>query len=195
MYAETDNAYRAVVDDCKRLFLRKAEDYGDSWRLFRLSSLTDQIFIKAKRIRQLEELPEGPAVPEDAAVEYQGIFNYAVMALIGLWFHREIPAIDPTSEQEPVPLPPSDLAAIYDRITSRLHDLMRRKNHDYGEAWRAVRLSFITDQLLVRVWRLRNLEDDGGRATSSEGADANYADIANYCAFALIRLRETGRGA
>lgn len=190
MYATTDDAFLAAVNNCKALFLRKAADYGGSWRLFRLPSLTDQIFIKARRIRQLEELEDGPAVPEGAAEEYMGIFNYAVMALMRLWYPGDLPEIDLGAEQGRDPISLTDLAAIYQRVADRLRELMRRKNHDYGEAWRAMRLSSITDQVLVRVWRLKKMEDNAGRTLASEGADANYADIANYCVFALIRLSD-----
>ncbi len=190
MYAGTDDAYLRVVQAAKELFLRKAEDYGGSWRLFRLASLTDQIFIKARRIRQIEEMPDRPAVPEGAADEYRGIFNYAVMALMRLWFPEQLPEVDLAAEPAltQVPLPTLDL--LYTEIVGRLRDLMRRKNHDYGEAWRAMRLSSMTDQILVRVCRLKQLEDNAGRTKVSEGADANYADIANYSVFALIRLAE-----
>ena len=189
MYAETENAFQTVVRECKELFLRKAEDYGGSWRLFRFPSLTDQIFIKARRIRQLEEMADGPAIPESAEEEYRGIFNYAVMALMRLWYAEDLPEVDLT-ERTFVRLLAAKLAAVYGRVLDRLLDLMRRKNHDYGEAWRAMRVSSITDQVLVRVWRLKQLEDNRGHASISEGIDANYADIANYCVFALIRLGE-----
>lgn len=189
MYTETDEAFLTVTGECRELFLRKTGDYGGSWRLFRLPSLTDQIFIKARRIRQLEEMTEGPAIPEGTLEEYRGIFNYAVMALMRLWHPRDLPEVDLAAGPPLVRTPTVVLTATYDRVADRLHDLMRRKNHDYGEAWRAIRVSSITDQILVRVCRLKQIEDNNGRAAVSEGADANYADIANYCAFALIRLR------
>lgn len=188
MYAGTEDAYLGVVQAAKELFIRKAEDYGGSWRLFRLASLTDQIFIKARRIRQLEEMPDQPAVPEGAVDEYRGIFNYAVMALMRLWFPEQLPEADLTAEHALVQVPLPALDRLYLEVVARLRDLMRRKNHDYGEAWRAMRLSSMTDQILVRVCRLKQLEDNAGRTRVSEGADANYADIANYSVFALIRL-------
>lgn len=190
MYSMTETAFLEAVGEARELFLRKAEDYGGSWRLFRLPSLTDQIYIKARRIRQLEEIPDGPAVPEGTAEEYRGILNYAVMALMRLWYPEEFPEADLAAEEPFANCSLPEMAAVYDRVSGRLRDLMRRKNHDYGEAWRTMRLSSITDQILVRVWRLRRLEENGGRAKASEGADANYADIANYCAFALIKLRD-----
>ena len=190
MYVETENAFQTVVRECKELFLRKAGDYGGSWRLFRFPSLTDQIFIKARRIRQLEEIAEGPAIPEGALEDYSGIFNYAVMALMRLWYPETLPEVNLGMEEPFVHIPTSMLGMVYDQVVDRLLDLMRRKNHDYGEVWRAMRLSSFTDQVLVRIWRLKKLEDNGGRASISEGADANYADIANYCAFALIKLQE-----
>lgn len=192
MYSGTEEAYRGVVQATKELFLRKAEDYGGSWRLFRLSSLTDQIFIKARRIRQLEEMPDRPAVPEGAADEYRGIFNYAVMALMRLWHPGDLPESEPAEEPTVVQVPLPVLDRLYTAVVESLRDLLRRKNHDYGEAWRAMRLSSMTDQILVRVSRLKQLEDNAGRAKVSEGADANYADIANYSVFALIRLADDG---
>ncbi len=189
---QTSAAFRAASKECRDLFMRKAADYGDSWRLFRLPSLTDQIFIKARRIRQLEEMPDRPAVPEGAAEEYRGIFNYAVMALMRLWHADRLPGIDPRDGWTAADLPPAELSGLYDEVVARLEDLMRRKNHDYGEAWRMMRLSSFTDQILVRVWRLKKMEDNGGKAAASEGADANYADIANYSLFALIRLGNPG---
>ncbi|MGE5549854.1 MAG: DUF1599 domain-containing protein [Bacteroidota bacterium] len=188
MYTATETAFLTVAQECREVFQRKAEDYGGSWRLFRHSSLTDQVFIKARRIRQLEEMGDRPAVPEGVADEYRGIFNYAVMALMRLWYPDDLPDVDLAGTDPFSPLSADGQTAVYDRVVERLLELMRRKNHDYGEAWRAMRLSSMTDQILVRVWRLKQLEDNGGRAKVSEGADANYADIANYCIFALIRL-------
>ncbi len=192
MYTQTEEAFRTAAERCRDLFLRKAADYGGSWRLFRLSSLTDQIFIKARRIRQLEEMPDRPAVPEGAADEYCGIFNYAVMALMRLWFPDRLPEFELQGEWSAHDLPAGEIGELYALVIARLEDLMLRKNHDYGEAWRVMRVSSITDQILVRVWRLKKMEDNGGRTAVSEGADANYADIANYCLFALIRLEGAG---
>jgi len=195
MNSQTDQAYLDAIGECKALFLRKAEDYGGSWRLFRLSSLTDQIFIKANRIRQLEEMPDRPAIPEGEVDEYKGVFNYAVMALMRLWYPEELPEVNLLTSDGFTHISLSVLHSVYDRVTSRLYGLMQKKNHDYGDIWRAMRVSSITDQLLVRVWRLKNLEDKGGQVRCSEGADANYADIANYATFALLKLAETtGRG-
>ena len=187
MYRETSNAHARAVQGAKGIFLRKAGDYGASWRIFRLPSLTDQIFIKARRIRRRAELPGRPAVPEGPLEEYQGILNYAVMALIRLWYPEELPEIDPAGEPPAAAVAPEVLSALYDRVAARLHALMERKNHDYGEAWRGMRLSSITDQILVRVFRLKHLEDNAG--PEADRAEI-YADIANYAAFALIRLAE-----
>ncbi|NLG84358.1 MAG: DUF1599 domain-containing protein [Firmicutes bacterium] len=191
MYPQTVAAYTRVLKEAKETFLRKTGNYGASWLVFRLSSLTDQIFIKARRIRRLEEMTDRPAVPEGPHEEYQGILNYAVMALMRLWQPTALPAPAWDNPASCAGLPPATLSALYDQVAERLRALMERKNHDYGEAWRGMRLSSITDHILVRVFRLKHLEDHPEQSDEIDRAEI-YADIANYAVFALIRLAEEG---
>ncbi|MGQ9780197.1 MAG: DUF1599 domain-containing protein [Bacillota bacterium] len=189
MYHKTTQAYAQALKEAKETFLRKTGDYGASWLVFRLPSLTDQIFIKARRIRRLEEMTDRPAVPEGPREEYQGILNYAVMALIRLWYPEALPELAWDNPSSFAGLAPETLSALYDRVAERLRALMERKNHDYGEAWRGMRLSSITDQILVRVFRLKHLEDHPDQSGEVDRAEI-YADIANYAVFGLIRLAE-----
>ena len=181
--------YDSVVADCRRLFLGKAKDYGVSWLVFRLPSLTDQIMIKARRIRRLEETEGVSRIPEGVDVEYRGILNYCVMAVIKLWYSEQIPQADRVLDGEetldPLPL----LEEFYGNVVSRTKGLLERKNHDYDEAWRDMRLSSITDQILVKLMRIKAIERNQGEVTISEGLDSHYSDILNYCAFALINLQ------
>ncbi len=171
--------YDEVVRSCREVFLAKTKDYGTAWRILRASSLTDQLFIKARRIRTLEEGAE-QKVPDDIGQEYIGLVNYSVMALIQL----ALP------EGAPLELPLEEVKDRYDACLDEIRALMQAKNNDYGEAWRGMRISSLTDMILMKLLRIKQIEDNAGRTIASEGLEANYQDIVNYAIFALIRLSE-----
>lgn len=154
-------------------------DYGTAWRILRPSSLTDQLFIKASRIRSLEENEEHK-VDEGREVEYLGLVNYCIMAMIQL----EIPA------DQGLELDPKEVEQLYDKYMQLTRELMKAKNHDYGEAWRDMRLSSLTDLILMKLLRVKQIEDNNGKTLISEGLMANYQDMANYAIFALIKMSE-----
>ena len=172
--------YDAVVDECVTLFTQKAHDYGTAWRILRVSSLTDQVFIKAQRIRTLQEVGESK-VGEGIRPELIGIVNYAGMALVQLTM-GVVDQPDLSAEQAK--------AALLKELNGA-RELMRRKNHDYGEAWRSMRVSSLVDLILMKLLRIKSIEDNQGRTLVSEGIDANWADIVNYAVFALILEGET----
>ena len=178
--ALTLEQYDAQVAVCTGLFLDKMHDYGTAWRILRPSSLTDQIFIKAQRIRTLQEGGERK-VDEGIQPEFVGIVNYCMMALLQM----ELP------EEAPMELEPAEAERLFRGMVERTRSLMMRKNHDYGEAWRDMRISSLTDLILMKLLRIKQLEDLDGGAKVSEGADAGYMDMANYALFALIHLAST----
>ncbi|MEM9001467.1 MAG: DUF1599 domain-containing protein [Bacteroidota bacterium] len=174
---QTSEQYDLVIDGCRQLFKKKAKDYGTAWRILRLPSLTDQLFIKAQRIRGLQE-NETQKVDEDEGSEFIGIVNYAVMALIQLQ--------KGVAEQPDMTI--DEAVALYDEKVKLTKALMENKNHDYGEAWREMRVSSLTDLILQKLLRVKQIEDNEGMTLVSEGVDANYQDIINYAIFALIHL-------
>ena len=176
---KTLDQYRQIEERCKAVFLGKHRDYGVAWHILRLSSLTDQMYIKARRIRSLEE-NDLRKVDEGIEPEYVGLVNYGVMSLMKLELEEE--AIKALS--------PEELSESYDKYLKDARDLMTNKNHDYGEAWRHMRVSSLTDLILMKLLRIRQIEDNEGKTMHSEGLDANYIDIINYSIFALIRLSE-----
>jgi hypothetical protein len=177
---QTSRQFDAVIRVCKDIFLKKNADYGTSWRILRATTITDQLFIKAQRIRGIET--KGfHLVDEGVEPEYIGIVNYSVMGLIQMRLQSD----------EPIDLPISEAEIYFDEIASTVKALMVTKNHDYGEAWREMRVSSFTDMILVRLMRIRQIEDNQGQTLVSEGIDSNYMDIINYAIFALIRLGET----
>lgn len=176
---QTSKQYDAVIHTCRELFLKKTKDYGTAWRILRLPSLTDQIFIKAQRIRGLQENLERK-VNEGEQSEFMGIINYAIMALV---------QIDKGVVQQP-DLGMEDAIELYDDKASLTKKLMEDKNHDYGEAWREMRVSSLTDLILQKLLRVKQIEDNNGETLVSEGIAANYQDIINYAVFALIHLSE-----
>ena len=176
---DTSKQYDAVIEGCRSLFLNKMKDYGCAWRILRLPSLTDQIFIKAQRIRQLQE-SEVRKVEEDEKSEFIGIINYSVMALIQL--EKGI-ALQPD-------LRPEEAIKLYDGKVSETKILMMNKNHDYGEAWRDMRISSLTDLIIQKLLRVKQIEDNKGKTLVSEGIDANYQDMINYAVFAMIHFSE-----
>lgn len=176
---QTSDQYDAVIKICRDLFQKKMKDYGSAWRILRLPSLTDQIFIKAQRIRGLQE-NEVRKVDEDERSEFIGIINYAIMALIQL----------EKGVVEQPDLSDNQALALYDKHTAKTKSLMEDKNHDYGEAWRDMRVSSLTDLILQKLLRVKQIEDNKGKTLVSEGIDANYQDMVNYAVFALIHLNE-----
>ncbi len=176
----TSTQYDDVISMCRELFKKKAHDYGTAWRILRLPSLTDQIFIKAQRIRGLQQ-NEVRKVDEGEQPEFIGIINYAVMALIQL---QKGVADQPD-------ISPNEAITLYDEQVRLTKTLMENKNHDYGEAWREMRVSSLTDLILQKLLRVKQIEDNKGETLVSEGIDANYQDMINYAIFALILLSET----
>lgn len=176
---KTSKQYDEVVKLCRTLFINKMKDYGSAWRILRLPSLTDQIFIKAQRIRSLQE-NEVRKVDEGEASEFIGIINYSLMALVQL--ERGV------VEQPDLNL--EEATALYDRHIQITKELMEAKNHDYGEAWREMRISSLTDLILQKLLRVKQIEDNKGKTIVSEGIDANYQDMINYSIFALILINE-----
>ncbi len=176
---ETLEQYQSVAASCKAIFLQKAKDYGTAWRILRPASLTDQLYIKAKRIRTIQE--NGRQHVEDSiSTELKGIVNYSIMALIQL----QLPAA------ESLELSAAEAAQWYDRHLNETRELMIRKNTDYGEAWRDMRLSSLVDLILMKLLRIKQIEDNQGVTLISEGVEANFHDIINYALFALIQLLE-----
>jgi len=176
---DTSKQYDAVINTCKALFIKKMTDYGSAWRILRLPSLTDQIFIKAQRIRSLQQ-NEVRKVDEGEVSEFIGIINYCIMALIQL---------DKGIVEQP-DLSISEATELYEEKISLTKKLMEDKNHDYGEAWRDMRVSSLTDLILQKLLRVKQIEDNQGKTLVSEGIDANYQDMINYAVFALIHLNE-----
>jgi hypothetical protein len=182
----TRNQYQAIVNRCRQLFLRKAHDYGTAWQVLRLPSLTDQLFIKAKRIRTLEDTGENK-VGESRESEFVGIINYCVIALMLMDDSEAGKDAFAAAMAEP---DIDSLASRYDAAVARAWATLEAKNHDYGEAWREMRDTSMTDLILMKLLRIKQLEDNGGPSAVSEGVDANYIDILNYAVFALIKADE-----
>lgn len=176
---DTSNQYNHQIEKCRELFINKMHDYGSAWRILRLPSLTDQIFIKAQRIRGLQQNVE-QKIEEDEASEFIGIVNYSIMALIQL--EKGI------AEQPDLSV--ETATQLYDEQVARTKQLMMDKNHDYGEAWRDMRISSLTDLILQKLLRVKQIEDNKGKTLVSEGIGANYQDMVNYAVFALIHLEE-----
>jgi hypothetical protein len=175
----TSVSYDRQIARCKDIFLKKMQDYGTAWRILRVSSITDQIFIKAQRIRSIEE-KGSQKIDEGTESEFIGIINYAVIALIQL-------ELGETASLEPGV---SEVIGLFERHVAEAKRLMEDKNHDYGEAWRGMRTSSMTDLILMKLLRIKQIEDNKGQTLISEGVAANYYDIVNYAVFALIKLSE-----
>lgn len=171
----TEQQYKAVIAQCRALFEKKNKDYGTAWRILRPTSLTDQIYIKASRIRSIQEKGT-QKVADGITEEFVGMINYAVMALIQLQLEAS----------ESMELPYERVSQLYDKEIHDTWQLLSNKNHDYGEAWRSMRVSSITDIILMKIFRLKQIEDNDGQTIVSEGVEANYQDIINYSVFALI---------
>jgi len=178
-FEKTNAQFEAAVGECRELFSKKLHDYGASWRILRPSSLTDQLFIKAKRIRQLE-ITGLSLVGEGIRPEFIGLINYGIVGLIQL----------ERGFADTVDITPDEAMALYDQHAHEALELMKRKNHDYDEAWRGMRVSSYTDLILTKIERVKEMEDLAGKTLVSEGIDANYMDIINYAVFGLIKLTE-----
>ncbi|MDG1660544.1 MAG: DUF1599 domain-containing protein [Winogradskyella sp.] len=177
--SDTFKQYDAVIANCRSLFVNKMSDYGSAWRILRLPSLTDQIFIKAQRIRSLQQNAVRK-VDEGEVSEFIGIINYCVMALVQL---------DKGVVEQP-DMDTKEATELYDHNIATTKQLMLDKNHDYGEAWRDMRVSSLTDLILQKLLRVKQIEDNAGKTIVSEGIDANYQDMINYAIFAMIHLGE-----
>ena len=175
----TEEQFRGVVAECRSLFEKKLHDYGTSWRILRPSSLTDQLYIKAKRIRSLEVKGES-LVGEGIRPEFVALINYGIVGLIQL----------AKGYADRVDITPTEALALYDHYAAEALALMIRKNHDYDEAWRSMRVSSYTDLILTKIERIKEIEDLDGHTLVSEGVDANYMDVINYAVFGVIKLSE-----
>lgn len=177
MIDKTASEYKQVIATCKALFGKKTRDYGTAWRILRLPSITDQIFIKAQRIRSIQE--KGTQKVNDPVTdEFIGIINYCVIALLQIEL-ADSQQTEMTFEQ---------LEPLYDKVVNETFLLQQDKNHDYGEAWRDMRVSSITDIILMKLLRVKQIEDNQGKTLVSEGVKANYQDMINYAVFAMILL-------
>ncbi len=174
---KTNEQFDFIIDKCKEIYTKKLTDYGTAWRILRPSSFTDQILIKAQRIRSFE-LKKIQKINEDISSEYIGIINYAIMALIQL----ELGASDNVELNNKIAI------ELYEKYIFNAKSLMEKKNHDYDEAWRNMRISSYTDLILMKIFRTKQIEDNLGKTIISEGVDANYFDMVNYAIFALIKL-------
>ncbi len=178
---KTDRQYQSVLQECRDLFLKKNQDYGTAWRVLRPSSLTDQIYIKAGRIRSIDQ-KQNQKIVDSIEQEFIGIINYCIMALIQL---------DREKHEYTDPLNKENAPSLYNQYAQKVFSLMQSKNHDYDEAWRFMRVSSMTDLILMKLVRIKEIEDKKGNTLVSEGIDANYMDIMNYSIFALILLHES----
>tara|TARA_B100000575_G_scaffold132518_1_gene105550 strand:+ start:5031 stop:5609 length:579 start_codon:yes stop_codon:yes gene_type:complete len=178
MVKNTESQYKKISKICRDLFINKMKDYGSAWRILRLPSLTDQIFIKAQRIRSIQTLTK-KKINESETDEFIGIINYSIMALI---------QIDIGIAESP-DINLKKALIYYDDYTNSTFDLMKEKNHDYGEAWRDMRVTSLTDLIIQKILRIKQIESNGGLTIVSEGISANYMDIINYSIFSIIHLK------
>jgi hypothetical protein len=179
---KTSTQYDAVIHKCRTVFINKNADYGTSWRIMRISSIIDQIYIKANRIRTIED--NGTMkVNEGIEPEFMGIINYCIMGLI------QLELVD----NKQMDLPQETIATLYDKYVLQTKTLMEEKNHDYGEVWRDMLVTTFTDMLLMRIQRMKQILDNKGKTIASEGIDSNLMDMINYSVFALIKLAPSSR--
>jgi hypothetical protein len=174
---QTTKEYNQVIQVCRSLFINKTRDYGTAWRILRLPSITDQIYIKAQRIRSIQDKGK-QKVEEDISSEFIGIVNYCVIAMM----QQEMESSDNME------LSTEKVEILYDRLVKETFDLLMNKNHDYGEAWREMRITSITDIILMKIFRVKQIEDNQGKTVVSEGVKANYQDMLNYAVFCLIKM-------
>lgn len=175
----TNNQYDQVIDTCKQIFLKKNRDYGTAWRVLRTISIVDQIFIKAQRIRTIQEV-KAQKIIDDLSAEFKGIINYALIGMMQLEL----------TENDPEEMPEEKVSAMFIKFVADAKALMQDKNHDYGEAWRSMSQESFVDLILMKLQRIRQILINDGKTIMSEGIDANYLDIINYAAFALILMGE-----
>lgn len=180
MAVNTEDQFKDTVSECRSLFEKKLHDYGASWRILRPSSLTDQLYIKAKRIRSLEIKKES-LIGEGIRPEFIALINYGIIGLIQL----------ARGFADSVDITPAEALGLYDHYATEALELMIRKNHDYDEAWRSMRVSSYTDLILTKIERIKEIEDLHGQVLVSEGIDANYMDVINYAVFGAIKLKES----
>jgi hypothetical protein len=180
---QTNSQYEAIIKECGDIFLKKAKDYGTAWRVLRQISVIDQIYIKAQRIRNIQETGEQKVgnIGDDIRSEFIGIINYSIIGLIQLEL----------TENDPEELPVEEVASIYHRYFLAAKTLMQSKNHDYGEAWRSMSQESFVDLILMKLHRMRQIVSNKGQTIISEGLDANFYDIINYAVFALILMDES----
>ncbi len=176
MKTSTISEYKNIINSCKDIYLKKSKDYGSAWRILRLPSITDQIFIKAQRIRSIQEKNE-KKVNEGIENEFIGIINYSIMAIIQLEMNID-----------KIEIPINTLEKLHDKYSDETMKLLENKNHDYDEAWREMRVSSMTDIILMKLYRTKKIENNDGKTIISEGVKANYQDIINYAVFCLIKL-------
>ena len=179
MISNTSIQYKEVISACQELFVHKTRDYGTAWRVLRLPSITDQTYIKAQRIRSIQEKGQ-QKVNDSIRDEFIGIINYCVIALIQI-------KLEQSSAME---LTVNEVIPLYENAVDETHALLEDKNHDYGEAWQEMRVSSITDIILMKLLRVKQIEDNSGKTMVSEGVKPNYQDIINYSVFCLIKLKE-----
>lgn len=178
METQTSTEYTQVINRCKELFRKKTLDYGTAWRILRIPSITDQIFIKAQRIRSIQE-KRSQKVNDPIVDEFIGIINYCLIALLQISF----------SKDERLEIPFEELEPVYDKWVADTKGLLEQKNHDYGEAWREMRVSSVTDIILMKLLRVKQIEDNQGKTIISEGIEANYQDMINYAVFCMIKMK------
>lgn len=174
----TDEQFKEIINQCRDIFLKKTVDYGTSWRVYRPISVADQLYIKAKRIRNIQD-GFVPMVNENIDDEFRGIVNYSIIGLMQLMIKHD--EWDISTEE---------VAQLYDTVVGQAFDLLHKKNHDYGEAWRDMSIKSITDLILAKILRIRQIAQNDGKTLISEGTDSNYYDILNYAVFALILSKE-----
>ena len=177
MNDKTAHEYKEVIASCKTLFARKTHDYGTAWRVLRIPSITDQIYIKAQRIRSIQEKGV-QKVDDPIRDEFVGIINYCIIALIQL-------NLEGSTQME---MSFVELEPLYDKVANETFELLQNKNHDYAEAWRDMRVSSMTDIILMKLLRVKQIEDNQGKTLASEGVKANYQDMINYSVFCLIKM-------
>jgi len=179
MTTNTGEQYDTIIANCRNTFLKKTLDYGTSWRVYRTISVADQLYIKAKRIRTIQE-KQVQRIGDDVKSEFEGILNYSIIGLIQLQIN----------DQENEQLPVQEVEAFYNRVVSKAKQLMEDKNHDYGEAWREMSQESFVDLILAKILRIKQIISNEGKTIASEGVDANFYDIINYALFALILIEE-----